>query len=130
MGSPQLITIGLNDESSSVLFTDSHPDIRGAEVSPDGNRIAYWTKSGIWIINADGSDPRRILPINWKEPLPKGETRLGVSSPSWYPDGEYLIYEHYRVTRTETGIDGTLTEGYLSFYKVHVDSALMVSTLP
>jgi TolB protein len=47
--------------------------------SPDGKAIAYARNDGIWIVNSDGSDHRRLAP--------------GVCmDPSWSPDGSLLTY--------------------------------------
>jgi Tol biopolymer transport system component len=55
--------------------------------SPDGTRIAFvklgdLTAPGIYVMNADGSGPRRIL-----------EDVTGPSSPSWSPDGDEIVFE-------------------------------------
>ena len=53
--------------------------------SPDGSRIAFVSDRGggdnIWVINADGSEPRAVS--EEKEHL--------VHNPSWSPDGEYIV---------------------------------------
>jgi Tol biopolymer transport system component len=55
--------------------------------SPDGTRIAFvkvgdLTAPGIYVMNADGFGPRRIL-----------EDVTGPSSPSWSPDGAEIVFE-------------------------------------
>ncbi len=99
------------------------------EYSPDGAQIVLRNEEGIWIMNADGSEPKRILPNHFPNGHFKGEIRLSVISPSWHPDGKHIVYEHYRITRTEQGVNGPIFEGLLSFYIVNVDSALAVSNL-
>jgi len=53
--------------------------------SPDGSKIAFISDraggDNLWVINADGSEPRAIT--EEKEHL--------VHNPSWSPDGEYLV---------------------------------------
>lgn len=61
------------------------------QISPDGQRVVYVRSgydvmtdrgtSNLWIINADGSDPR---------PLTSGSA--GHGSPRWSPDGNTLLY--------------------------------------
>jgi dipeptidyl aminopeptidase/acylaminoacyl peptidase len=55
--------------------------------SPDGTRIAFIkvgdaATPGIYVINTDGSDARRVL-----------EDATGARSPSWSPDGATLVFE-------------------------------------
>jgi Tol biopolymer transport system component len=66
---------------ASVPVTGGEPEIlvRNAgfpDVSPDGASITYtggdWT--GVWVANADGSDPRRLV-------------RGTFAQPRWSPDG-------------------------------------------
>ena len=53
--------------------------------SPDGTKIAFISDRGgadnLWIMNADGSDPRAVT--EEKEHL--------VHNPSWSPDGDYIV---------------------------------------
>ncbi len=53
-----------------------------AEYSPDNSRIAFseFYDNGIWVMNADGSNPVRV-------------TDQG-SAPSWSPDGLKLVYQN------------------------------------
>jgi dipeptidyl aminopeptidase/acylaminoacyl peptidase len=54
------------------------------DVSPDGSEIAFTSDAGggdnIWIINADGSEPRQLT---------NEEFRL-LNNPYWSPDGQYV----------------------------------------
>jgi Tol biopolymer transport system component len=47
--------------------------------SPDGMRVAYWRDHGVWVMNANGSERRRIV---------RGD-RWGYT---WSPDGRRLAY--------------------------------------
>lgn len=53
--------------------------------SPDGSEIAFVSDraggDNLWIMNADGSDPRAVTT----------ESEHLVHNPSWSPDGEYLV---------------------------------------
>ena len=81
--------------------------------SPDGEKVAYMKltmagNDGLWIANADGSDPVRIVPP------------LGVSSPvSWSPDGTKLTFRKYVVYPAPA---------YSQFQPVVVDIATKVVT--
>ncbi|MEZ4729030.1 MAG: SH3 domain-containing protein [Caldilineaceae bacterium] len=53
-------------------------------LSPDGNQIAFsriGNANGIYLINADGSNERKIF----------GE-RDGLMSPKWSPDGKWIVF--------------------------------------
>ena len=63
--------------------------------SPDGARIAFTSDRGgadnLWVMNADGSDPRAVTT----------ETFRLVNGPAWTPDGEYLLgRKHFTSTRS------------------------------
>lgn len=47
--------------------------------SPDGTRIAFVRDGDVFVMNADGDDPERLVP---------GDN----SSPSWSPDGEMIAF--------------------------------------
>jgi TolB protein len=57
--------------------------LKAPEISPDGSSIAFnlGTKNDgeeIWIMNRDGSNPRRIHPRGW--------------DPTWSPDGRQILF--------------------------------------
>ncbi len=63
--------------------------------SPDGSEIAFTSDAGggdnIWIMAADGSDPRQLT---------KEDFRL-LNNPYWSPDGEYIVArKHFTTTRS------------------------------
>ncbi len=72
--------------SPHLIFTDSLENYNPVW-SPDGTRIAFQTRtsnpyhSDIYIVNADGSDPRQITP---------GDSIY--FDPAWSPDGTKLAY--------------------------------------
>jgi Tol biopolymer transport system component len=69
----------------------AHPVGRGSRghacprFSPDGTKISFWRGSGTsgayFVMNADGSDVRRI----------SGGHRFAWGCPSWFPDGTRLV---------------------------------------
>lgn len=71
-------------------FADSSP-----EWSPDGSRIAFVSgrnpkgyNSELWTMNPDGSKPSRVQPASG----PNGFPSWSETSPSWSPDGRWLVY--------------------------------------
>ncbi|MFS8638343.1 MAG: amidohydrolase family protein [Gemmatimonadota bacterium] len=63
--------------------------------SPDGTKIAFTSDrdgiENIWIVDADGSNPRQITK----------ERERQVMDPIWTPDGQYIIArKHFRNTRS------------------------------
>ena len=54
-----------------------------AEASPDGSKIAYMFEEGIWVADADGDDPRELVP---------GRPGEQIGSPDWSPDGRRVAY--------------------------------------
>ncbi|HEX5793144.1 MAG TPA: amidohydrolase, partial [Rheinheimera sp.] len=63
--------------------------------SPDGAHIAYTSDEGggdnIWIMNADGSEPRAVT----------NETFRLLNSPAWSPDGEFIVArKHFTASRS------------------------------
>jgi Tol biopolymer transport system component len=67
-------------------------------ISPDGRQIAYWRigdrQAGVWVMNADGSNPHRILEAK-ASAIPGG--------PAWSPDGQKIAVSVHAERRHEKG---------------------------
>jgi TolB protein len=50
--------------------------------SPDGTQLSYWMDGDIWLVNADGSNPRNITEV----------IATPVNPAQWSSDGAYLIF--------------------------------------
>jgi TolB protein len=81
---PELFIMDTTGENP-VRVTYNYFNDRDADWSPDGKYIAWGSygsgknpKSGIWTMNADGSDPHQIT--SWG------------GYPSWSPDGSHIVY--------------------------------------
>ncbi len=80
---------------SSGVAVNFHP-----RFSPDGNHIAFISDRGgqnnLWLMNADGSDPRAVFT----------DLDVRASLPAWTPDGQYILVRRDYVGRpSEGGLD-------------------------
>jgi Tol biopolymer transport system component len=76
----------LNDTTLTVS------QIRGAQPSPDGRRLAFTALDKLWVMDLPRGTPRRLTTTG---------SDLGEHSPVWSPDGRWVAY----VTWTEEGGD-------------------------
>lgn len=99
---------------------------KGADINPIDERIIMSNSGGVSVIDANGEGLKRIIPnhLYWNE-----SPEIYSAYPSWLPDGKYIIYEHFEITRSKRFSDETHVEGYIKFYKVNVDSAINSSNL-
>jgi Tol biopolymer transport system component len=81
MSGNRVYTVGLDGELPSPL-TPVAPSEPSPVWSPDGSQIAY-SAPALTVMNADGSNPRRI-------------TDIGVSGPDWSPDGTRIAFTGLR----------------------------------
>ena len=70
------------------------------DMSPDGKHIVFAsipilgkTGSNLWIMGADGHNPRELLP-----PPPKGELLIDRTYARWSPNGKQILYYQYEST--------------------------------
>jgi Tol biopolymer transport system component len=59
------------------------PDASDPEWSPDGRRLAFAGRGGIWVARADGSGRRRVT---------RAPRRGLDDEPSWAPDGRRIVF--------------------------------------
>ena len=68
-------------------------------ISPDGRQIAYWRigdrQSGIWVMDADGLNARRIFDSTTEGVIP--------GAPTWSPDGQKIACSVHIERRHEKG---------------------------
>lgn len=119
-------TAGILVNDASIKFRQG-PGI--SSISPLDNRIVISTLNGIYIANPDGSLLKRIIPNHLYNNYYNGPLKLWAQNASWHPDGEHIIYEHFAIDKAIQTSDGLHIKGTMSFYKVNVDSAIMVSNL-
>jgi Tol biopolymer transport system component len=82
--------MSLDGTVSTNISNDPGVANRGPAWSPDGTKIAYWRQhfdgtSGIWVMDADGSNQQRLT------------TDAHVDSyPAWSPDGRWISFVSLR----------------------------------
>lgn len=62
--------------------------------SPDGSQIAYIGLDGLYVMQADGKNTRRLVQTPFFEPWAAGSPEKMVPQPRWSPDGAWLVYHH------------------------------------
>jgi len=79
-------------ESGAVRILAEGDEIGyGHAFSPDAGRVVTGTANGIVVFNADGSDPRTVVPATAQaNPMPQ--------NPRWSPDGQWVLYDMVWVT--------------------------------
>jgi serine/threonine-protein kinase len=91
--SNQNLDIALLDRkgNASALMSDQ-PDAASLAFSPDGKRLAFQRKNGIWVHD---------LARDTTSPLTPGTP--GATFPVWSPDGQWITYSHPRTTSKGSG---------------------------
>jgi serine/threonine-protein kinase len=83
----------------TVVQTEGGEDeIFGVSWSPDGTRMAYGRRGGIYTVSAAGGEPRRLVEL------------VDGHSPSWSPDGSRIVF----VSGNPTFVYGTFVLGNIA----------------
>jgi Tol biopolymer transport system component len=72
-GAGLIQSIGVDGHNLRSIVRGGHPD-----VSPDGSKLAFARRDGIYVLSVSGGEPRRVVA--------RGE------HPEWSPDGRYLAF--------------------------------------
>jgi WD40-like Beta Propeller Repeat len=84
--------------------------------SPDGNQIAYLGLDGLYVIQANGQQPRKLVNKLFFDPYSFGGPGLVDPQPRWSPDGEWLVYHQC--------VDDTCDVKQTPIYKVRVSDGM------
>lgn len=90
----KLCVYDLSSQNEEVIYETSNIGINCNCWSPDGELIAFVTsyegtdKGEVYIIPAEGGEPRRITNFPYDPNMEMG----GAGSPSWSPDGKWIVY--------------------------------------
>ena len=109
------------DLASGQIKKISDLGVNHPEWSPDGKKIAFSnvstigkTGSNIWIMTADGGNPRELLPP--EPPPPIGQLIIDRFKPKWSMDGKKILYTEYQHKPVEIdGVVHLLPQGYYYF---------------
>ncbi len=111
LGTYDLMSLDITTGETNVLGQGLNPTW-----SPDGTQIAYVQTDGIYVMNKDGTQGRKVLTPN----IPFIDEKLWDTSsapiPSWSPDGEWLVYHRCSNREYVCSIDES------AIYKVEVAS--------
>ncbi len=118
----------IKNEVVQVMDASIDQDNRYARASPNNLKITFWNTKGIYVMNNDGSQLKRIIPSHLYNNF-KGNKKLYCNSPSWYPDSEYIIYDNFKITKSNKTSYGIQIEGIIRFCKVRVEDALATTNL-
>ncbi|MBK8246744.1 MAG: PD40 domain-containing protein [Gemmatimonadetes bacterium] len=97
---------------TSGIAINTHP-----RISPDGSLIAFISdrrgQNNLWVMNADGSNPRPIFTDNY----------VRAVTPVWTPDGQYIVVERQ-------GLPNGGAPGSGGIWMYHKDGGSGVEILP
>jgi Tol biopolymer transport system component len=89
-----------NGENPECVHTGNPVFCGNPSFSPDGSKIVfvmqdYGGPNQVWVVNSDGSDPRRL-------------TTEGGDDPCWSPDGRYIVYTQHDGRKYDPQNNGVL----------------------
>jgi Tol biopolymer transport system component len=113
----------------NIVHGDNNLSNKFPKYSGSGTEISFSNSSGIYVMNSDGTNIKKIIPSHLYGPQSKKEPKIYSAHPSWHPDGKHIVYEHFQITRSQRLSDKIHVEGYIRFYKVNADSAMKISNL-
>jgi Tol biopolymer transport system component len=93
----RIMKMGLKTGESVELAKGVNPSW-----SPDGSQIAYVGEDGIYLMKADGSQPKSLIKHQFLDPSENGTGEV-APMPRWSSDSEWIVY--HRCSGYECSID-------------------------
>jgi serine/threonine protein kinase/Tol biopolymer transport system component len=97
LGRTRIVVRQVSDGRPIEVAQDFEGNQRWPQWSPDGNQIAFFSGGSIYVVQALGGIPRRII---------EGTSDSSAYSPSWSPDGKRIAYLQggaIHIFHTDTG---------------------------
>lgn len=89
--------------------------------SPDGSTIAYLGSDGVYLVNADGTNNRRLTDEQVFSTWASGNTSTTTPIPRWSPDGKWIIYHLCK--------KGVCHDAEAEIFKVNISSGQVIKIL-
>jgi Tol biopolymer transport system component len=95
-GSSQIFSMIPNGTGQTNITKNRSLNEADPAVSPNGKKVAYEYNREVWVMNADGTDKRKVV----------GNTG-GDASPSWSPDAKKIVFSRNSSDIWVVNVDGS-----------------------
>jgi hypothetical protein len=124
-GSGDLYELTLAGDTIRRLWSPAGAETHVPAASSDGTMIAFSDGAAVWIMNRDGSDPRRLFPARKTRINNGGAAQYALSgAPSWTPDSRFVLF--YWTIDPLVRPDGQVYNADLELYAVRVADGLAI----
>jgi TolB protein len=80
-GGPGLYTVRADGSHRAQIVSSGRSGVGDAAWSPDGRMLAYVSGRSLFVVNADGTTPRRVA-----------RAAVEIDGPQWSPDSKQIVY--------------------------------------